>query len=150
MIHEGDAPSKGTPGMSDATTTGYRHRHTGGAATYHLVVQVQGLPIARTVARIMEEETGRPTPHDIRGEATGAIYWVSNTYLEPTGEQRVLEYLADRPGRLLYVAGASHRRHSHPVSTGPRRSPLDDRTRKRLRAIASGFAALPPREPPDP
>jgi hypothetical protein len=71
-----------------------------------MVVKVKGIQAAWDVAIIMQDETGIET-RPYRGDETKRYYWVSNTHLEPPGEQKVLDALAGT-GKLLYCAGCSH------------------------------------------
>lgn len=99
-----------------------------------MVVKVRGKRAAHIAATIMQQHTGVETRF-YRGEEGERVYWISNTYLEPLGEQEVLDRLPT--GSLLYCAGCSHQRvkqSSPPVATGRR---LSEGTKSRLRELAS-------------
>lgn len=107
-----------------------------------MVVKVKGIGLAREVAQIMQDRTGEEAFPRRDPDDTRRVYWVSNTHLDPAGEQMVLDLLP--PGTLLYCAGCSHQPKAwawQPVP-GTRRRRLSPRTTQRLTEILHEEAKL--------
>lgn len=99
-----------------------------------MVVKVKGMKAARLVAAIMERHTEQETGIH-RGEDTAGVYWVSNTYLLPEGEQEVLDRIPR--GTLLHCSGCSHQRTQQPSVNGSNGRGLSQRTKDNLAKLAA-------------
>lgn len=98
-----------------------------------MVVKVKGIQAARIAVEIMERHTGQETGIH-RGEDTGGVYWVSNTYLPPEGEQEVLDRLPR--GTLLYCAGCSHQKPKQAAPPIQKGHGLSDHSKNQLLKLA--------------
>lgn len=95
-----------------------------------MVVKVRGMKAAKIVQRIMVEQTGQDTPIIRDVEENERVYMVANTWLEPYGEQLVLDYVPR--GTLVYCRTAPK---AAPLS--PPAGRLSDRTLSALRQEAA-------------